>query len=154
MKEKKKGDMTFKEFWEEEKKKGEDVKTIENEKQGILETLREQGFSEQQVNRMKTKKVLELMWRATEKHLKTLEDITPKILERSITVSDSLATISGTEEGRKALRTDKGLRRDIFKFANEMESTKEELLRLEDTLRQGEEMLKKKLKEQEKRNKK
>jgi len=153
MKEKKKEDMTFKEFWEEEKKKGKDMETIENEKQGILETLRKRGFSEQQVNKMKIKKVLELMWKATEKHLKTLEDIAPKILERSITVSDSLATLSGTEEGRKALQTDKGLRRDLFELADGVEGMQEELLRLEDTLRQGEEMLKKKLKEQEKRKK-
>ena len=145
--------MTFKEFWEEEKKKGKDIETIENEKKRIMENLRKQGFSNQQINEMKNQKVLDLMWKALEKHIKTVEENTPKLLETSITVADSLATFSGTEEGRKALQTDKGLRRDLFDLANEIESTQEELLRLEDTLHQGEEMLKKKLREQEQQKK-
>jgi hypothetical protein len=144
---------TFKEFWEEEKKKGKDIETVESEKKRIMENLRRQGFSDQQINEMKNQKVLDLMWKTLEKRLKALEENTPKLLETSITIADSLTTLSGTEEGRKALQTDKGLRRDLFEFANEMESTLEELLRLEDTLRQGEEMLKKKLTEQEKQKK-
>lgn len=67
-KQKDKRRMTFKEFWEQEKK-GVNSETVEIEKQGILETLREQGFSEQQVNELKMEEVLELMFEATVKSM-------------------------------------------------------------------------------------
>jgi uncharacterized protein YcfL len=72
-------DMTFKEFYMYDQK-GVTVEAVENEKREILEILREQGFSEQQVNEMKMKAVLTLMFDAADK---ILEDVKATVFRNS-----------------------------------------------------------------------
>jgi len=56
---KKKEDMTFKEFWEECKKTGA-LEVIEDPNFGMLMVLHKEGFSDEEINRMKMEKVLKL----------------------------------------------------------------------------------------------
>jgi len=56
---KKVSEMTFKEFWEETKKKGAS-NVIEDQNFGVLAVLRKEGFSDEQINEMKMKKVYKL----------------------------------------------------------------------------------------------
>jgi len=53
-------EMTFKEYWEEKKRKGKDAETIENNKNEILKALREEGFTDEQINEMKMRKIKNL----------------------------------------------------------------------------------------------
>ena len=59
-KKRKPGEMTFQEFWEEAKKEGVASEFIEVNKRFLLETLRREGFSEQQINEMKMEKIWKL----------------------------------------------------------------------------------------------
>jgi len=57
---KKREDMTFQEYWEEEKKKGKSNQAVENAKHAMLQTLRREGFTDKQVNEMKMDRVWKL----------------------------------------------------------------------------------------------
>jgi hypothetical protein len=71
MKEKKKEDMTLKEYWEDCKKKGES-EIIEDPNFGVLTVLRREGFSDEQLNKMKIMEALRLyrnsIWSIYDKH--------------------------------------------------------------------------------------
>jgi len=53
-------EMAFKEYWEEEKRKGKDTETIENNKNEFLRVLREEGFMDEQISEMKMGKIKNL----------------------------------------------------------------------------------------------
>lgn len=59
MTKKDKKEMTFKEYWEEAKKRGES-EIIEDPNFGMLAVLRREGFSDEQLNKMKMEKASRL----------------------------------------------------------------------------------------------
>ena len=54
---KKSVEMAFKEFFEKAKKKGSDSKEVESTKHWMLNALRSEGFTDEQINNMKMQKV-------------------------------------------------------------------------------------------------
>lgn len=145
--------MTFKEFWKEEKRKGIRSKTIESEKHGILETLRKQGFSDQQINKMKMKKILRLMWEALERQTMTTKSTMSEFVKKAEITFSSLRTFLQNKENWKLLQTDRGLRKDLFELAAGMDDLERVLFDTEEIARRGLDELKKKLQEKEKRRK-
>jgi hypothetical protein len=138
-------DMTFQEFWEEEKKHS-NIEALEKDKRMLLETLRDKGFSDQQINEMKMKKAWKICGPAllemVGQRIKALGKSFSKLPEKTIEISDSLATLFETEEGRKKLQTDKGLRRDLFELAGAFEDLENMLYLGEERIRQIYELFK------------
>jgi hypothetical protein len=112
----------------------------------LLEILRGKGFSGQQINEMKMKKAWKICGPALlemiGQRIKGLGKSFSKLPEKTIEISDSLATLFETEEGRKKLQTDKGLRRDLFELAGAFEDLENMLYLGEERIRQIYELFK------------
>ena len=144
---KKKGEMTFKEFWEEEERKSIGMQAVEKDKYGILETLRAKGFTDEQINGMKMEDVQKIVWDELESQMKVLERSASKLLKNSIRASRSFTALWKDEKGRrefiKATLTDKSFRKELFEFADTLANFEAVLQGTEDNFRQAIEELKK-----------
>lgn len=132
--------MTFKEFWEELKKERQASRVLEKSKRHLMEILRREGFSDEQINEMKMEKVWKLftdaMMETTKRVTKVIESMQPRILEKAEKISSLLATLWEDEKERELLVTDKGLRKDLFELVGAFEDLKAELDYSEELARQ------------------
>lgn len=137
---KKPEEMTFKEFWEELKKERPASRVLEKSKRHLMEILRREGFSDEQINEMKMEKVWKLftdaMMETTKRVTKVIESMQPRILEKAERISSLLATLWEDEKERELLVTDKGLRKDLFELVGAFEDLKAELDYSEELTRQ------------------
>jgi len=109
-----KGELTFQEFWTEWMKEAPDSEALEKQKQRLLETLREKGFSEEQINKMKMKEVMTVytptLVEKMEKADEALKKI-PDLAERTKKAFEELR-----KPGNRRLLQDEGLRKDLLEL--------------------------------------
>jgi len=106
-----KGELTFQEFWAEWVEEAPDSEVLEKQRQRLLETLREKGFSEEQLNRMKMKEVMKVYTPTLVEKMGKADEALKKIPDLAERTKRAFEELSEPENRR--LLQDEGLRKDL-----------------------------------------